>query len=175
MTTGHGNPDGKYWRYALGPDTLLGPGIFLGKFPASLDVTPDGLYAFVVNFNLHGLMVPSSVSVVYTPTSTEVARVETCTMPHGSRVSPNGLWQYSTCMMDDQLVEIDTRSFEVARRFGLALGKEGPIALDQHAMHAGHDMSGPMPMPQPSRGKIAQKSWGSVMRLRMIRKRLITP
>ena len=150
MTTGHGNPDGKYWRYALGPDTLLGPGIFLGKFPASLDVTPDGLYAFVVNFNLHGLMVPSSVSVVYTPTSTEVARVETCTMPHGSRVSPNGLWQYSTCMMDDQLVEIDTRSFEVARRFGLALGKEGPIALDQHAMHAGHDMSGPMPMLQPS-------------------------
>lgn len=150
MTTGHGNPDGKYWRYALGPDTLLGPGIFLGKFPASLDVTPDGLYAFVVNFNLHGLMVPSSVSVVYTPTSTEVARVETCTMPHGSRVSPSGLWQYSTCMMDDQLVEIDTRSFEVARRFSVALGQEGPIALDAHAMHAGHDMGGAMPAPSCS-------------------------
>ena len=150
MTTGHGNPDGKYWRYALGPDTLLGPGIFLGKFPASLDVTPDGLYAFVVNFNLHGLMVPSSVSVVYTPTSTEVARVETCTMPHGSRVSPSGLWQYSTCMMDDQLVEIDTRSFEVARRFNVALGHEGPIALDAHAMHTGHEMGGTMPTPSCS-------------------------
>ncbi|MBK8002533.1 MAG: YncE family protein [Gemmatimonadetes bacterium] len=150
MTTGHGNPDGKYWRYALGPDTLLGPGIFLGKFPASLDVTPDGLYAFVVNFNLHGLMVPSSVSVVYTPTSTEVARIETCTMPHGSRVSPSGLWQYSTCMMDDQLVEIDTRSFEVARRFSVALGQEGPIARDAHAMHAGHDMGGTMPAPSCS-------------------------
>lgn len=150
MTTGHGNPDGKYWRYALGPDTLLGPGIFLGKFPASLDVTPDGLYAFVVNFNLHGLMVPSSVSVVYTPTSTEVARIETCTMPHGSRVSPNGLWQYSTCMMDDQLVEIDTRSFEVARRFNVALGHEGPIALDAHAMHTGHEMGGTMPAPSCS-------------------------
>ena len=127
MTTGHGSPDGKYWRYALGPDTLAGPGTFLGYFPASLDVTPDGLYAFVANFNLHGEMVPSSISVVYTPTSTEVARTTTCTMPHGSRIDPTGTHQYSTCMMDDQLVEIDTRTFEVSRRFGVAKGNEGPI------------------------------------------------
>lgn len=146
LTTGHGSPDGKYWRLALGPDTLAGPGIFLGNFPASLDVTPDGLYAFVVNFNLHGKMVPSSVSVVYTPTSTEVARTETCTMPHGSRLTPDGLWQYSTCMMDDQLVEIDARTFAVGRRFGLALGKEGPI---EHWEHMGHDM-GAMAMPRPT-------------------------
>jgi hypothetical protein len=26
MTTGHGVPDGRYWRYELGPDTLVGPG-----------------------------------------------------------------------------------------------------------------------------------------------------
>ena len=147
MTTGHGSPDGKYWRYELGPDTLTGRGLFLGYFPASLDVTPDGLYAFVVNFNLHGEMVPSSVSVVYTPTQTEVARIETCTMPHGSRVDPVGLRQYSTCMMDDQLVEIDTRTFEVARRFSLARGKEGPIAVQPVAQasapaeHRGHAMT----------------------------------
>jgi DNA-binding beta-propeller fold protein YncE len=138
MTTGHGAPDGKYWRYELGPDTLVGPGIFLGYFPASIDVTPDGLYAFIVNFNLHGKMVPSSVSVVYTPTHTEVARTETCTMPHGSRVEPNGLRQYSACMMDDQLVEIDTRTFTVSRRFGLAKGKEGAISHDVATGHAAH-------------------------------------
>lgn len=148
MTTGHGAPDGKYWKFELGPDTLVGPGIHLGYFPASLDVTPDGLYAFVVNFNLHGEMVPSSVSVVYTPTNTEVARTETCTMPHGSRVESSGSYQYSTCMMDDQLVELDTRSFEVSRRFSLAKGKEGGIPAkwqSEHAMHAaaGHKM--PMP------------------------------
>lgn len=146
MTTGHGSPDGKYWRYVLGPDTLAAPGIFLGFFPASIDVTPDGLYAFVVNFNLHGEMVPSSVSVVYTPTSTEVARTTTCTMPHGSRVDPSGLFQYSTCMMDDQLVEIDTRTFEVSRRFGLAQGKEGQIAVASIAPVApagGHEEHGP--------------------------------
>ena len=138
MTTGHGSPDGKYWRYELGPDTLVGPGIFLGYFPASIDITPDGLYAFIVNFNLHGEMVPSSVSVVYTPTHTEVARTETCTMPHGSRVDPSGLHQYSTCMMDDQLVEVDTRTFAVSRRFGLAKGKEGPISQSVAPEHSGH-------------------------------------
>jgi DNA-binding beta-propeller fold protein YncE len=129
MTTGHGNPDGKYWKYELGPDTLVGEPIFLGFFPASIDVTPDGLYAFAVNFNLHGNMVPSSVSVVYTPTNTEVARTTTCTMPHGSRVDVSGRNQYSTCMMDDQLVEIDARTFDVSRRFSLVKGKEGPVAL----------------------------------------------
>ena len=127
MTTGHGSPDGKYWKYALGPDTLVGTPVFLGNFPASIDVTADGLYAFAVNFNLHGEMVPSSVSVIYTPTNTEVARSTTCTMPHGSRISADGKRQYSTCMMDDQLVELDTRTFRVSRRFLVTKGRERGI------------------------------------------------
>ena len=135
MTTGHGFPDGKYWVYVLGPDTLMAPGILLGNFPASLDVTPDGRYMFSVNFNLHGDMVPSSVSVVYVPTMTEVKRVVTCTMPHGSRISPDGTRQYSGCMMDDEVVEIDTKALAVARRFSLAKGKEGPVdAAGEHLM-----------------------------------------
>jgi len=143
MTTGHGTPDGKLWKYELGPDTLVGPGVSLGRFPASLDITPDGLYSFSANFNLHGEMVPSSISVVYTPSLTEVAQIETCTMPHGSRIDVSGAWQYSGCMMDDQLVEIDTRVFEVSRRFSLAKGKEGPIPTKGAvAAHAGHDMAG---------------------------------
>jgi DNA-binding beta-propeller fold protein YncE len=136
VTTGHGEPNGRYWRYALGPDTLVGD-TFLGRFPASIDVTPDGLYTLSSNFNLYGDMVPSSLSVVYTPTNTEVARIVTCVMPHGSRVTPDGLRQYSTCMMDDQLVEVDTRSFAVSRRFALAQGKEGPLAADS-GRGAGH-------------------------------------
>lgn len=127
MTTGHGFPDGKYWRYVLGPDTLMGPGTLLGNFPASIDISPDGLYAVSANFNLHGDMVPSSQSVIYTPTQTEVARVVTCTMPHGSRIDPSGRFHYSGCMMDDQLVEIDTRTFTVSRRFSLAKGAERPL------------------------------------------------
>ncbi len=141
MTTGHGRPDGKLWKYELGADgdTLVGEGLPLGMFPASIDVTPDGLYTMSVNFNLHGDMVPSTVSVVYLPTLTEVARVVTCTMPHGSRVEPTGLRQYSTCMMDDQLVEVDTVGFAVARRFSVAKGKEGPLPVEAADEHSGHD------------------------------------
>ena len=147
MTTGHGQPDGMYWKFELGPDTLVGPPIFLGNFPASIDVTPDGLYAFSVNFNLHGEMVPSSVSVVYTPSNTEIARTTTCTMPHGSRIDPSGQWQYSACMMDDQLVEIDTRTYKVNRRFSVAKGKEGNLPNVAPDEHANHDVSGaPMKM-----------------------------
>ncbi len=154
LTTGHGFPDGKYWRYDLGPDTLLGPGLLLGNFPASLDVTPDGLYAIAANFNLHGDMVPSTMSVIYTPTQTEITRVVTCVMPHGSRFTHDGLFQYSSCMMDDQLVEIDARTFEVSRRFSLAKGKEGPVDVgaamagmgamshDAHNAHTGHGAAG---------------------------------
>ena len=145
MTTGHGRPDGKLWKYALPSDTLVGEGLSLGMFPASVDVTPDGLYAISVNFNLHGDMVPSTVSVVYTPDNTEVARIVTCTMPHGSRIDPSGLRQYSTCMMDDQLVEIDTRTFAVARRFSVAKGKEGSLPAGD--AHAGHVMPGAKPVP----------------------------
>jgi DNA-binding beta-propeller fold protein YncE len=60
-------------------------------------------------------------------------------MPHGSRLDPSGTRQYSTCMMDDQLVEIDAVKFGVARRFSLAKGKEG--ALPAEDAHAGHDMA----------------------------------
>jgi 6-phosphogluconolactonase (cycloisomerase 2 family) len=143
MTTGHGFPDGKYWRYELGPDTLVGPGTLLGNFPASIDVSPDGLYAIAANFNLHGDMVPSSHSVIYTPTHTEVSRIITCTMPHGSRIDPSGRFHYSGCMMDDQLVEIDTRSFKVSRRFSVAKGREGPLDPGDRGQMAAH-----LPQPQ---------------------------
>ncbi len=126
MTTGHGFPDGKYWVYELGPDTLVAPGLLLGNFPASLDITPDGRWMFSANFNLHGDMVPSSISAVYVPSMTEVKRIVTCTMPHGSRLTADGSRQYSGCMMDDELVEIDTKALAVSRRFSLAKGKEGP-------------------------------------------------
>ena len=127
MTTAHGVPDGKLWKFHAGPDTLVAPPILLGNFPATLDLTPDGLYAFIVNFNLHGEHVPSTVSVVYTPDLVEVDQIPTCTMPHGLRMAKDGLFVYSNCMMDDQLVEIDTRTFEVSRRFSVTTGSEAAL------------------------------------------------
>ena len=122
MTTGHGVPGGKLWKFHAGPDTLVGGPVSLGHFPATLDLTPGGLYAFVVNFNLHGERTPSSVSVVYAPEMVEVERIETCVMPHGARLDSSGDFLYSACMMDDQVVEVDTRTFTVARRFAVEPG-----------------------------------------------------
>jgi len=127
MTTAHGVPDGKLWKFDAGPDTLVARPILLGNFPATLDLTPDGLYALIANFNLHGEHVPSTISVVYTPDMVEVDQIPTCTMPHGLRIAPDGLFAYSLCMMDDQLVEIDTRNFRVSRRFTVSTGEEGPL------------------------------------------------
>ncbi len=138
MTTGHGVPDGKLWKYHAGPDTLVAPPILLGWFPATMDLTPDGLYAFVANFNLHGESVPSTVSVVYTPDMVEVEQIETCVMPHGARMEPSGIFLYTNCMMDDLLVEIDTRTFEVSRRFSVATGAEGLVTGETATGSGGH-------------------------------------
>jgi len=144
VSTAHGAPYGYLWKYALANDSLAGR-VMLGNFPATLQITPDGAFAYVVNFNLHGEMVPSSVSIVATDEMVEVARVPTCTMPHGSRINAQGTRQYSACMMDDMAVEIDTRAFTVARHFLVGKGKERGVqgAPDgTSADHASHDMAG---------------------------------
>ncbi|MDQ3697832.1 MAG: YncE family protein [Gemmatimonadota bacterium] len=146
VTTAHGTPFGSLWKYATDGDSVVGR-VELGNFPATMQVTPDGEYVYVVNFNLHGDMVPSSVSVVAAEAMAEVARVPTCVMPHGSRINSAGTKQYSACMMDDMLIEIDTRTFAVARHFMLTKGKElgmpgGPRHATASTGHAGHDMGG---------------------------------
>src|SRR5688572_11371043 len=156
VSIGHGRPFGLVWKYSTKDDSVVGKAT-LGYFPATMDVSADGQFLFVVNFNLHGDMVPSSVSVVSTPTMTEVARIQTCTMPHGSRLNAQGTKQYSACMMDDMLVEIDTRTFKVARHFistgGKEVGTSGAPKVQTHragmhqpAKHAGgHGMEAPKP------------------------------
>jgi Tol biopolymer transport system component/imidazolonepropionase-like amidohydrolase len=148
VSIAHGRPFGSVWKYSTKDNALIGK-TSLGHFPATLDVTPDGNFLFVVNFNLHGDMVPSTVSVVSTQTMTEVSRIKTCTMPHGSRLNAQGTKQYSACMMDDMLVEIDTRSLKATRHFLVTRGKEQglngpPAAAPKHSMHGtGHGAEPP--------------------------------
>lgn len=123
VSISHGRPNGTVLKYSVKDDAVVGRAT-LGMFPATMDVTPDGNLLFVVNFNLHGDMIPSSVSAVLTDGMLEVKRIQTCTMPHGSRINPQGTKQYSACMMDDLLVEIDTRTLQVSRHFLLTKGKE---------------------------------------------------
>lgn len=144
VTIGHGTPFGSLWKITTGNDSVVSR-VTLGDFPATVDVSPDGQYGFVSNFNLHGDMVPSSISKVHLPTMAEVARTKTCVMPHGSRVNVQGTLQYSACMMDDLLVEIDAGTGHVARRFSVAPGKEGPAQAapashQDHTAHSGHTL-----------------------------------
>jgi DNA-binding beta-propeller fold protein YncE len=136
VSLAHGRPFGTVWKYAVNGDRVLGE-TTLGLFPATMDLNKDGSLLFVVNFNLHGDMVPSSVSVVATEPMLEVARIQTCTMPHGSRLNPQGTKQYSACMMDDMLVEIDTHTLKVSRHFLLTKGKEMGMNGPPNVSHAG--------------------------------------
>jgi DNA-binding beta-propeller fold protein YncE len=116
VTTAHGMPNGALYKYSTETGEQLGR-VELGLFPATVQVAPGGHYVWVVNFNLYGEHVPSSVSVVYADQMLEVKRIPTCVMPHGSRLSPDGKRHYSACMMDDELVEIDADRMAVSRRF----------------------------------------------------------
>ena len=123
VTIGHGRPYGTALKYSSSDDRVEKQ-VELGLFPATADVTPDGNFLFVVNFNLHGDPVPSNVSVVDVNQMMELARIPTCIMPHGSRITRDGSKQYSACMMDDLLVEIDTEKMAVSRTFRLSAGSE---------------------------------------------------
>ena len=123
VSLSNGRPNGSVWKYNASNDAVLGR-VPLGAFPATMDVSKDGEFLYVVNFNLHGDMVPSSVSVVATTPMMEIARIKTCTMPHGSRLNSQGTKHYSACMMDDLLVEIDTATLKASRHFMLTKGKE---------------------------------------------------
>jgi DNA-binding beta-propeller fold protein YncE len=132
VSLAHGRPFGSVWKYSAKDDSVLGQ-TRLGLFPATMDLSPDGSLLYVVNFNLHGDMVPSSVSVVATEPMLEVARIQTCAMPHGSRLNSEGTKHYSACMMDDLLVEIDTQTLRVSRHFLLTKGREMGMNGSPHA------------------------------------------
>lgn len=144
VSLAHGQPFGALWKYSTTDNQPAGR-VTLGSFPATLQISPGGDFAYVVNFNLHGDRVRSSVSVVETSTMTEVKRIPTCLMPHGSRFDPAGARHYSACMMDDTLVEIDTSKLRVSRYFITTAGKEhGGDGLppasrtSEGGEHAGH-------------------------------------
>lgn len=129
VSLAHGRPFGFLQQIDLASARPLGI-VELGMFPATVDRAPQGDFLWVVNFNFEDPeMQPSSMSVVAVTGGrlTEIARVPTCRMPHGSRLSPDGMRNYSACMMDDLLVEIDARTFAVTRRLR--------VGTDEHTAH----------------------------------------
>lgn len=132
LSLAHGNPYGTLYKYSTETNEIVGQ-VKLGLFPASLQVSPATGLLYCVNFNLHGDMVPSTVSVVDPEEMIEIQRIETGVMPHGSRISPDGLFHYSVGMMSGELFEINTTRLKVSRVLNLDGKKETP---KQDAMSA---------------------------------------
>lgn len=118
LSMAHGNPNGLIYKFKTGTDEVVAT-TELGLFPASMQISELTGFLFCVNFNLHGEMVPSTVSVVEPNTMQEITKIPVGTMPHGSRISPDGKFQYSVGMMSGDLVEINTMSLEVSRVLAL--------------------------------------------------------
>jgi len=121
LAMAHGRPYGHVYKYKTGTDEMLGR-VELGLFPATMQISPATGLLYVVNFNLHGDHVPSSVSVVDPESLTEIERITTGVMPHGSRISPDGLKHYSVAMMSGMLYEIDASTLQVIRRLSVSEG-----------------------------------------------------
>ena len=114
VTTAHGTPNGALWKFSTADDKQAGR-VELGRFPATVQVAPNGHYAWVVNFNLYGDMVPVlGVGGLCRPDARGQAD------PHlrdAARLPalPRRQRHYSACMMNDELVEIDAARMAVAR------------------------------------------------------------
>ena len=124
VSVAHGKPFGLLYKYTTGTNRLVGE-VELGLFPATMQVSSETGLLYCVNFDLHGDMTPSSVSVVDPDEMVEVARVVTGSMPHGSRLSPDGTRHYSCAMMSDEMFELDAESFEVLRTLRVDDGTGG--------------------------------------------------
>ena len=118
VSIAHGLPYGSVFKYETGDDVSVND-VQAGLFPATMDISRSTGLMFVVNFNLHGDMEPSTVSVIVTVSMIEVARIEQGIMPHGSRTSPDGMFHYSVGMMDDSLYEIDVMNLKIRRTLHL--------------------------------------------------------
>lgn len=114
LTLAHGNPYGTLFKFSTTTNKVVGKTL-LGLFPASMQISETTGLLYCVNFNLHGDMKPSTVSVVDPETMTEIKQIQTGSMPHGSRISSDGLYHYSVAMMSDELFEIDAVSLKVSR------------------------------------------------------------
>jgi len=162
VTIAHGKPYGILYKYRTGTNELVGQ-CELGLFPATMQISKATGLLYCVNFDLHGKMQPSTVSIVDPDAMVEVARTTTGPMPHGSRITPDGMRHYSCAMMSDELFEIDAVSFDLVRTLKLTIddeeaqpvqaghdeghgehGEHGSEAEEkpQDDPHAGHDMGG---------------------------------
>ncbi len=112
ISVAHGWPFGSVWKLAAGRDSLIAKAD-VGFFPATLAQTPDGTWLFVANYNLHGDPRTDTVSIIHTPTMTQVKQVQVCTKPHGLVASHDGTAVYVSCTRDNVVKKISVATLSV--------------------------------------------------------------
>ena len=141
MAHGQPGPFGTLYKFDTASDTPIGE-VELGMFPATMAVSPSIGLLYVVNFNLHGLPKPSTISVVDPESMSEVGRVDVGVMPHGARMNRAGTRLYSVNMMDDTLTEVDTYRMEITRMLALSPFGEHKLMMQGDQAGAGEHGGG---------------------------------
>ncbi|MEO1021171.1 MAG: YncE family protein [Bacteroidota bacterium] len=118
VSIAHGQPYGYLQKFDAETGILVEQAN-LGLFPASMEMSEATGFLYIVNFNLHGDMVPSTVSVVDPELMEVITEIPTGVMPHGSRLNEDGTRQYHVSMMTDELIELDTEEMKESRRLPL--------------------------------------------------------
>ncbi|MEO8199883.1 MAG: YncE family protein [Gemmatimonadota bacterium] len=137
ISIAHGTPYGSLWKMAMDADTLVGRAP-LEMFPTTVSTTPDGELAFVANSDFYGDRPRVNfVSVIHTPTMTNITNLLACDMPHGVKSNHAGTFVYVSCMHSDEILEIDATELRISRRVKTGTGHEMAVAHPQ----GGHDMS----------------------------------
>ena len=154
ISIAHGTPYGSLWRLSLPGDTLIGRAP-LELFPTTISVTPDGEIAFVANSDFYGDRPRvNPVSIIQTSTMSKIADVAACDMPHGVKVNHGGTHVYITCMISDEVLEMDPGTFSVTRRGRTGSGhpKPGGMAGMDHGGAAPASAPPPAPSAPPAAG-----------------------
>ncbi len=135
LSIAHGMPFGTINKFDTENDEWLAD-VTVGMFPATMSISPATGLLYVVNFDLHGDMTPSGISVVETSTMIEVARIDVGIMPHGARMNAEGTRLYAVNMMSDSLMELDTLKFDLVRSLSLVDDTEGDELLSRMSSKA---------------------------------------
>lgn len=151
LSVAHGNPYGWLYKFKTGTNQFVAR-TELGMFPASMEISPSTGLLYVVNFNLHGDMEPSTVSVVDPKAMEVVAEIPTGIMPHGSRITEDGKYQYHVSMMTDELMEINTADLKISRRLNIATnGKSSGSNIQQTSLQANPKVKPTWADPHPNK------------------------
>lgn len=149
LSMAHGRPYGHVYKFSTGDDKMIDR-VELDLFPATMQISSATGLLYVVNFNLHGDHVPSTISIVDTETMTEVERITTGIMPHGSRISPDGKYHYSVAMMNGMLYEVNAVTLELERTLFVGNKSEENLAKMMSSMKMDMKMKMKMPTNKPT-------------------------